>query len=90
MSYVTVAKTFNAFLVEQGMPTRASAITREHVEHFLADMFEHTKPATVAKHYRTLQQLFKFLVDDGEITSSPMERIEPACGTGTTGAGPHR
>jgi site-specific recombinase XerD len=74
---MTVAKTFNAFLVANGMPTRASAITREHIEHFLADLFEHTKPATVAKHYRTLQQLFKFLVDDGEITSSPMERMSP-------------
>jgi hypothetical protein len=36
MSYLTMAKTFNAFLVEQRMPTRAAAITREHVEHFLA------------------------------------------------------
>jgi hypothetical protein len=36
MSYLTMAKTFNAFLVEEGMPTRAAAITREHVEHFLA------------------------------------------------------
>ncbi|MEO9238763.1 MAG: hypothetical protein ABI418_11805 [Jatrophihabitantaceae bacterium] len=28
-------------------------------------------PATVAKHYRSLQQLFKWLADDGEITRSP-------------------
>jgi site-specific recombinase XerD len=76
-SYLTVARTFNAFLVAQGMPTKASAITREHIEHFLADLFEHTKPATVAKHYRSLQQLFKFLVDDGEIMHSPMERMHP-------------
>jgi site-specific recombinase XerD len=77
LSYTTVAKTFNAFLVANGMPTKVSAITREHIEHFLADLFDHTKPATVAKHYRTLQQLFKFLVDDGEIPSSPMERMSP-------------
>jgi hypothetical protein len=32
-SYLTVAKTFNAFLVANGMPTSASAITREHIEH---------------------------------------------------------
>ena len=34
-------------------------------------------PATVAKHYRSLQQLFVWLVDDGEIDRSPMERMRP-------------
>ena len=59
------------------MPTVVTSITREHVEHFLADMFERVKPATVAKHYRSLQQLFRFLIDDGEITNNPMERMSP-------------
>jgi Phage integrase family len=31
----------------------------------------------VAKHYRSLQQLFNFLIDDGEITSNTMERMTP-------------
>ncbi len=31
----------------------------------------------VAKHYRSLQQLFVWLVDDGEIERSPMERMRP-------------
>jgi hypothetical protein len=34
------------------MPTTVISITSEHIEHFLADMFERVKPATVAKHYR--------------------------------------
>jgi site-specific recombinase XerD len=34
-------------------------------------------PATVAKHYRSLQQLFKWLTEDGEIPRSPMERMSP-------------
>lgn len=76
-SFLTCARTFHAFLVAQGMPTAVTAITRDYVEAFLADMFSRVKPATVAKHYRSLQQLFKFLVDDGEITSSPMERMSP-------------
>jgi site-specific recombinase XerD len=76
-SYLTCARSFHAFLVAQGMPTAVTSITREHIEHFLADMFKRVKPATVAKHYRSLQQLFRFLVDDGEITSSPMERMSP-------------
>ncbi len=31
----------------------------------------------MAKHYRSLQQLWRFLVEDGEITRSPMERMRP-------------
>jgi site-specific recombinase XerD len=76
-SYLTCARAFNAFLVAQGMPTTVTSITRDYVEAFLADLFERVKPATVAKHYRSLQQLFRFLVDDGEIPSSPMERMSP-------------
>ena len=76
-SYLTCARAFHTFLVAQGMPTAVTAITRDYVEAFLADMFTRVKPATVAKHYRSLQQLFRFLVDDGEITSSPMERMSP-------------
>jgi site-specific recombinase XerD len=76
-SYLTCARAFRGFLVARGMPTAVTAITRDYIEAFLADMFTRVKPATVAKHYRSLQQLFKFLVDDGEITSSPMERMSP-------------
>jgi site-specific recombinase XerD len=76
-SYLTCARAFHTFLVAQGMPTAVTAITRDTSKRFLADMFTRVKPATVAKHYRSLQQLFRFLVDDGEITSSPMERMSP-------------
>ena len=76
-SYLICARNLYNFLVSRGMPTTVTSITREHIEHFLADMFERVKPATVAKHYRSLQQLFNFLIDDGEITSNPMERMSP-------------
>jgi len=76
-SYLTCAENLRAFLVANGMPTAVASITREYVEHFLAHLFERVSPATVAKHYRSLQQLFRFLVDDGEIVHSPMERMSP-------------
>lgn len=59
------------------MPTTASGITRDHLEAFLADLGDRVSPATVAKHYRSAQQLFRWLVEDGEITHSPMERMRP-------------
>lgn len=77
-SYVTVGEQFTAFLDTEGLPTTAAGVRREHVERYLAAMFDRgVAPATVAKHYRSLQQLFKFLIDDDEIEHSPMERMSP-------------
>ena len=59
------------------MPTAASAIARDHLEAFLAALTERVSPATVAKHYRSMQQLFRWMVEDGEIGHSPMERMRP-------------
>ncbi|SFF11920.1 tyrosine-type recombinase/integrase [Blastococcus tunisiensis] len=76
-SYLICAKNLLAHLTEAGMPTTTTGIAREHVEAFLAAMGERLSAATVAKHYRSLQQMFKWLVDDGEIDHSPMERMRP-------------
>jgi site-specific recombinase XerD len=83
-SYVKVGGAFAGYLAEHGMPTAASGVAREHVEAYLADLGERTSrrggsmaAATVAKHYRSLQQLFRWLVEDGEIARSPMERMRP-------------
>lgn len=76
-SYLSVARAFCAYLDEKGMPAAASGVKREHVEAYLADLGDRTSPANVAKHYRSLQQLFKWLVSDGEIAASPMERMSP-------------
>jgi site-specific recombinase XerD len=40
--YEKDARSLFAFLTEKGMPTRAEAIAREHLEHFLAD--EQSRP----------------------------------------------
>jgi site-specific recombinase XerD len=76
-SYLTVARTFTGYLAGRGMPATASGVAREHVEAYLADLAGRVGPATVAKHYRSLQQLFRWLVDDGEIARSPFERMRP-------------
>ena len=74
-SYLSVGASFAAYLAAHGMPTSASAITREHVEHYIADLRDRVASATAAKHYRSLQQMFKWLTDEGETTRSPMERM---------------
>jgi site-specific recombinase XerD len=77
-SYLSVGESFTEYLSANGMPNGAGTVAREHVEQYLAGMRDRgLAPATVAKHYRSLQQLFKWLTDDGEIARSPMERMSP-------------
>jgi site-specific recombinase XerC len=65
------------FLAEHGMPTAVRSITREHVEAFIVAELERTAPASAATRYRSLQQLFNWLDDEGEIDASPMIKMRP-------------
>jgi len=76
-SYLTVGRTFVKYLTAHGLPTGASAVTRAHLERYLGDMRERVSAATVAKHYRSLQQLFRWLTEDEEIVVSPMAKMSP-------------
>jgi site-specific recombinase XerD len=86
--YEKDARSLLAFLAEHRMPTRADAITREHLEHFLADEQSRPRrrrrgqaqtiaPATVAGTYRSLQQLWRWLVDEGEAPVNLFDRMKP-------------
>jgi site-specific recombinase XerD len=76
-SYLESASQLIAYLRRTGMPTTASKLTREHVEAFLADLQGQVKPGTVAVRYRSLQQLFRWLADEGEVAHDPMARMRP-------------
>jgi site-specific recombinase XerC len=76
-AYTDDGALFSAFLARQGMPTAVGNIRREHVEAFIAAELERTAPASAATRYRSLQQLFNWLDDEGEITGSPMAKMRP-------------
>jgi site-specific recombinase XerD len=76
-SYTEAAWQLHLFLRDSGMPTKATAIRREHVEAFVEEQLGKHAPATAASRYRSLQQLFRWLLDEGEIDRSPMERTRP-------------
>lgn len=77
-TYLNSGRAFLAFLEANGMPTTAHGIAREHIEAFLADTIARgLKASSAARHYRHLQQLWRWLLDDGEIQRSPMERMRP-------------
>src|SRR5713226_5685512 len=76
-SYTDDGALLVAFLAGKGMPTIARSIRREHVEAFIVAELERTAPASAATRYRSLQQLFNWLDEEGEIDASPMAKMRP-------------
>ena len=74
--YQDAAERLAEFLTDRGMPTDVAHISREHVEAFIADQLDQWKPGTAANKYRSLQQFFKWLAEEGEIKESPMTRMK--------------
>jgi site-specific recombinase XerC len=76
-AYTDDGALFAAFLAGKGMPTTVASIRREHVEAFIASELERTAPSSAATRYRSLQQLFSWLDEEGEISGSPMAKMRP-------------
>jgi site-specific recombinase XerD len=76
-SYLEASGQFVAFLATRGLPTDAAGIRREHVEAFEDALLTRWKPATAASRHRSLQQLFRWLAEEGEIAANPMARMRP-------------
>jgi site-specific recombinase XerD len=76
-TYSAAVRGLDAFLAAEEMPRVASSIRREHVEAFITNLLERWKPATAHNRYRALRAFFGWLVEEGEITESPMVRMKP-------------
>lgn len=74
-TYALAIDQLTAFLSDHGMPTDVAKITREHIETFIAGQVARNAPATAAQRFRSLQQFFKWLESEGEVTTSPMARM---------------
>jgi site-specific recombinase XerD len=77
VSYRQVVRDFLVFAAEHGYPDDVQVITRQHVEAYIAHLVGVHAPATAAKHYRSLQQFFKWLTLEEEVDRSPMEKMSP-------------
>ncbi|MBA3290020.1 MAG: tyrosine-type recombinase/integrase [Actinobacteria bacterium] len=75
--YLSGVRDLRTFLATAGMPTGVGDITREHIETYLVELRERTSASTAATRYRGLRQMFKWLVEEGEITRNPFERMRP-------------
>ena len=76
-SYLEAVTQLDAFLAARGMPRDVEAIRREHVETFQKDQLDRLRPASAANRYRSLQQFFKWLAEEGQIKTSPMTNMKP-------------
>lgn len=75
-TYLEGATQLVDFLTEAGMPTAAVDVHREHLEAFIVHLIDTTSPATALNRFSALQQLFKWLDEEGEILESPMARMK--------------
>ena len=76
-SYSEAIRQFDAFLEARGMPQAVANIRREHIETFIEDQLARLRPASAANRYRSLQQFFRWLVDEGELRETPMAKMHP-------------
>jgi site-specific recombinase XerD len=85
-SYLEVGRAFREYLLRVDHSTRIGDIDRRAVEDYLLDLSERAhqrrpgkgiSAATVARHYRSLQQLFRWLELEEEIEQSPFTRMSP-------------
>jgi site-specific recombinase XerD len=76
-SYNDSARLFVTFIRDSFGVTTVERANRDHVEAFIEDQLARWKPTTAAVRYRSLQQMFKWLTEEGEITTNPMARMRP-------------
>lgn len=85
-SYMECVDGYTDWAASEGRSLDAVKVRRRDVEAYLVDLsgrpqkrytWKPVSAATVAKHYRGLQQFFKFLVEDEVIETSPMAKMSP-------------
>jgi site-specific recombinase XerD len=78
-SYLKCGRELLAFLLRTDRSTMVQDIGRGDLEAFFAEMTERPtiSAATVAKHYRSIQQLFRYLEDADAIDRSPFQKMRP-------------
>ena len=74
--YLGAAGELGVFLDRQGMPTDVAVIAREHVEEFINDQLTRHSPQTAATRFAAVKRFFGWLLEEGEISKSPMERMK--------------
>ena len=76
-TYSASVRGLDRYLASEAMPQAIVEIHRQHVEGYITWLLERWKPATAHNRYRALRSFFGWLVEEGEIAASPMDRMKP-------------
>jgi hypothetical protein len=58
-------------------PQAPADVTSRHIEAYIDSVAARTSQATASNHYRALQQFFKFLLLEAEISADPFAELSP-------------
>jgi integrase/recombinase XerC len=75
--YGLAARQLARYLAAEGGATDVTSIRRREVEGYTAHLLDTQSAGSALTRYQDLQQWFKWLVDEEEISESPMVRMSP-------------
>jgi site-specific recombinase XerD len=76
-TYLESATQLSDWLGDQGV-TDVDDVNRDHVADFITHLIESRSPSTASVRFRSLQQFFGWLAEEGELTgANPMEKMRP-------------
>lgn len=75
--YLSALERFAEWLESHGRATEIDKITAADCRGFIDHLLRTRAPATAHNRFRSLRTFFAWLVDEGELTHSPMARLKP-------------
>jgi site-specific recombinase XerD len=75
-TYRETAEQFVRWSEQRGLATEPQRVLRQQVHDFMAWLAENRSPATSRVRFSSLRRFFNWLVDEGELEHSPMERMQ--------------
>jgi site-specific recombinase XerD len=76
--YLETVELFDRWLTAEGRSHQADEVTRDDVRGFLAHLHDAgRRPSTVQTRYKGLRVFYAWLVDEGEVSTSPLANVKP-------------
>src|ERR671912_2449604 len=74
-AYTDAVRLLATYCQAHGHPLLVGELQREHIQEIIADQLARGKPATAHNRYRGLHAFFKWAVAEGDLQSSPADRV---------------
>lgn len=75
--YITTAGKLATWLENRGDPRLVTEIGKEQIEGYITDRLAEASDSTANQEYRSLQQFFRWLFEEGDIDVNPFDRMRP-------------